>query len=367
LNHLSGGPKAKCIKTFAFFCAFGVEKTRARARRVVYWPNINNDIKEIVEKCQICQEYSHKQQKEPLFQHEKPNSHWCKVACDFFEFGGAKWMVVVDYFSNWFEMVKMNQNTTAEALIAKLKSLFARFGVVYELICDNGPPFTSQKFKEFAEEYSFKITTSSLYYAKSNGLAEKAVSIAKNILRKCNAHEEALAEYRATPVVGVGLTPSEMMFGRLIRTKVPSTSAALQMKSKPELSSRRATTGRKTEALYNRDAKALPSLEAGQSILMKMNNKVRNWKPAVVKGICSQPRSYMVTDSQGEVFRRNRVHLRATKLPVPAVNLDVDYDVGEEAVRAADMNKELVIAPEPVLRRSNRIRRPTDRYNVSKF
>ena len=276
-------------------------------------------------------------------------------------------MVVVDYFSNWFEMVKMNRNTTSETVIAKLKSLFARFGVVYELICDNDTPFTSYKFNEFAEEYGFKVTTSSLYHAKSNGLAEKAVSIAKNILRKCNAHEEALAEYRATPVVGVGLTPSEMMFGRLIRTKIPSTSAALQIKNELDVISRKTNTGRKTEALYNRDAKSLPSLDAGQSVLMKMDNKSRNWKPAVVKGSCSQPRSYMVMDSRGKVFRRNRVHLRSTKLPAPSVIFDTDDDMEDDATLAENMNKEQIIAPEPVLRRSNRVRRPIDRYNVSKF
>lgn len=45
-------------------------------------------------------------------------------------------------------------------------------------------PYSSYKLQQFANDWGFKITTSSPYYPKSNGLAEKAVGIAKNLLKK---------------------------------------------------------------------------------------------------------------------------------------------------------------------------------------
>ena len=33
----------------------GIEACRSRAREFVFWVNINNDLKELVEKCDICQ------------------------------------------------------------------------------------------------------------------------------------------------------------------------------------------------------------------------------------------------------------------------------------------------------------------------
>ena len=35
----------------------GIEKTRLRARRDVYWPNIHKDIESMCKECQTCQEY----------------------------------------------------------------------------------------------------------------------------------------------------------------------------------------------------------------------------------------------------------------------------------------------------------------------
>ena len=48
----------------------GIEKTRLRARTCVHWSNMNADIKEMVDKCGMCQEAQRAQQREPIIQHE---------------------------------------------------------------------------------------------------------------------------------------------------------------------------------------------------------------------------------------------------------------------------------------------------------
>ena len=42
------------------------------------------------------------------------------------------------------------KNTAARSVIAKYKDVFARFGIPYTVISDNGPQFQSHEFSEFA-------------------------------------------------------------------------------------------------------------------------------------------------------------------------------------------------------------------------
>ena len=92
-------------------------------------------------------------------------------------------MVVVECYSRWIEILYL-RNTTTAACIAKLKDIFARFGIPTELVSDNAPQFSSSEFKSFAEHYGFTHVTSSPYLPNANGEAERAVQTAKRILKQ---------------------------------------------------------------------------------------------------------------------------------------------------------------------------------------
>ena len=63
--------------------------------------------------------------------------------------------VAVDKFSKWIEAEAVTSTTTAHA-IKFLQSIFVRFGVPYSIITDNGPQFTSELFKDYAESLGIK-------------------------------------------------------------------------------------------------------------------------------------------------------------------------------------------------------------------
>ena len=74
---------------------------------------------------------------------------------------------------------------SSKAVITKMKRVFAMHGITQQVISDNGTQYTSQEFQNFVEDYGFIHTTISPKHPQSNGLAEKTVGIAKNLLQKC--------------------------------------------------------------------------------------------------------------------------------------------------------------------------------------
>lgn len=80
---------------------------------------------------------------------------------------------------------------------------FARNGIPFEVISDNGTQYTSQEFREFAQKWNFQHTTSSLYHQQANGLAERTVQTAKRLLEKPKTDGKdpylGLLEYWNTP------------------------------------------------------------------------------------------------------------------------------------------------------------------------
>ncbi|NRA93587.1 MAG: transposase family protein [Psychroserpens sp.] len=125
----------------------------------------------------------------------------------------------MDYYSKNIDIEKL-PSQTAGVVIEKLKKCFAQNGVPEIVVSDNGPCFHSHEFKEFSKEWNFAHKTSSLRYPQANGQAEAGVKIAKQILAQDEPHL-ALMTYRATPVQSTGVSPSELAFGRILKTNLP--------------------------------------------------------------------------------------------------------------------------------------------------
>ena len=129
----------------------GEVKCKRRAREVMYWPRINQDISQITASCELCRTHRPKQQAEPLMPHPVPHRPYYKVGADLFDCDGKCYIVVTDYFSNYPEVGAL-QSTSSKAVISYLKTVFARHGIPCELFSDNGPQFSSCEFAAFAKE-----------------------------------------------------------------------------------------------------------------------------------------------------------------------------------------------------------------------
>ena len=92
-----------------------------------------------------------------------PDYPWQKVASDLFHLKGSDYLIIVDYFSRFPEIIKLH-STNSAAVIEALKTVFARHGIPQILVTDNGPQHTADEFAKFARTYNFFHITSSPYF-----------------------------------------------------------------------------------------------------------------------------------------------------------------------------------------------------------
>ena len=85
----------------------GLVKTKQFARDLIYFPGLNKQVEDVVSKCSFCQERRPAQTAEPLIPMQIPDRPWQHVAEDLLELDGEKWLICVDYFSNYFEMEQL--------------------------------------------------------------------------------------------------------------------------------------------------------------------------------------------------------------------------------------------------------------------
>ena len=138
-----------------------------------------------------------------------PDYPWQVVTTDLFELNGDKYVLVVDYFSRFPEVIKLS-STTSAVVIAAFKSLFSRFGIPEVVRSDNGPQFSSLDFAKFADLYGFQHLTSSPRYPQSNGDWQSMIQTVKQLFKKTpDDHHMVLLSYRAIPMPWCGLSPSE--------------------------------------------------------------------------------------------------------------------------------------------------------------
>lgn len=302
----------------------GIEKCKTKARTVLYWPGMDQQIEEIVQKCSTCEKFQNSNQKEPLLPETIPDRPWQKIASDIFEFKGKSYLVIFDYFSKWLEIEPLSGKTSKD-LIQKFKTAFSRHGVPEIMRADN-MPYNSSELQSWAKEWDLQIVTSSPTYSQSNGCAEKAVQIAKKMLKKAEDdgtdHYTALMNYHSTPIQGLHQSPAQLLMGRQIRTKLPTQQSLLIPKitaleeTRQNLQQRQMIQKRN----YDQHSKPLCELQEGESILVQKDGE---WKKAVVVKPHSSPRSYIVRTEDDAVYRRNRRDLRQSVNPPPTIIPDI--------------------------------------------
>ena len=277
----------------------------------VWWPGISRQIYDFVSQCSECCKDA-LPRRELLIPSLLPDFPWQKAATDLFQLHGTTYLVVVDYFSRFPEVIQL-KSTTSSSVINALKTIFARHGIPDKLVSDNGPQFNSTEFADFAATYGFSHITSSPHYPQGNGQAERMVKTVKKLLKRSSDKYLALLSYRTTPLPWCGRSPAELCLGRRLRTDIPQTKKSLI----PEWSY--LCKFREDDKLFKQSQKKyfnkrhrtrpLPELPPGTNVWVTTDGHNNE---GVADPCPSAPRSYSVTTAGGTV-RRNRSHLNVIR------------------------------------------------------
>ncbi|KAF2878627.1 hypothetical protein ILUMI_27549 [Ignelater luminosus] len=265
---------------------FGVNKTKNKARLRFYWPGMARDIEKMILSCNICMTHRKNNPQEPLISHDILN--------------------LVDYYSKYIEIAKLEDSTSSNQVIVHLKSIFARHGIPDVVMSDNGPQFTSKLFKKFSQEWEFQHITSSPLYPQSNGLVERNVQIVKNSLIKAKQTNRdmylVLLHYRNSPIEGINFSPAQLLMGRTLRATLPINESLL-IPTTPNKNLVKNALRKRQESqryYYIRGTKSLYPLKHRQKIYVKTQLKDKEWRPATIENRKEQPRSYMFKNSEGD-------------------------------------------------------------------
>lgn len=348
----------------------GMTKTKARAKSLFYWPNLNQQVENLVASCSVCEKYRASKVNEPLIPHDIPDLPFEKVGCDILEYGGSNYLILIDYFSKYLEINKM-VDKTSKSVISEMKKIFSTHGIPKEIVCDN-MPFSSYECKKFSEEWHFSFVHSSPRYPRSNGMAEKAVHIAKNILRKTSESNqdylEGLLEYRCTPLEGVGYSPAQILMSRQLRTKLPVTNNKLSPMLTKNVQDKLKTKQKNMKKYHDqRIKKENHTFAVNDKVVYQhdtANNKI--WLPGKVIKKHSN-RSFYIENENRNILRRNTVHLRKslTARQVNAEGKPQDQTAKKLEIpheHEPQLESDRPITTEHYVTRSGREVRPVNRY-----
>lgn len=224
------------------------------------------------------------------------------------------------------------RTTTATKTIERLRSLFAAYGFPEQLISDNGPQFSSQEFQDFLDACGIRRTYSPPYHPESNGAAERSVQTVKRGLRKQLMHDKKgdncrpmrsrlddfLLAYRTTPNTTTGKCPAELFLKRMPRTKLSLLRPSFRddMQTKQEVVKRQ----------HDRRRSTFRSFREGDWVYVKtVRHEKVSWTEGRVVRLVS-PVTYLV-ETQNTVRHVHVDHLRSRSFR------HAGCDIGAEASR----------------------------------
>ncbi|CAG2188483.1 unnamed protein product [Mytilus edulis] len=299
----------------------GIVVMKTRLRSKVWWPGIDKSIEKFCRSCYGCQLVSQPSKPEPLKRTELPSAPWQHLAADLLgPLPSNHYMfVLVDYYSRYFE-VAVTKNISSENITSLISKFCLTHGLPLSIHTDNGPQFVSQHFKNFMSEHGIVHHRTTPLWPQANGEVErqnrsimKRVKIAQAEGRDWKLElSKFLIMYRSTAHSTTGVSPSELLFGRKIRTKLPE---LIDYNINDfEVRDRDAEQKEKGKIYADKRRGACESdIRVDDQVLVRQDrgNKMSTpFVPSPFKVVEKIGNSVLVESDQGVQYRRNVTHLK---------------------------------------------------------
>ncbi|XP_055586012.1 uncharacterized protein K02A2.6-like [Uranotaenia lowii] len=306
----------------------GESVMKKRLRERAWWPMMDKDIKKYVLDCEGCRLTGLPSKPIPMARRELPLKPWIDIAIDFMGPlpSGEYLLVVIDYFSRYKEVEIMNRITSRDT-VDKLNQIFTRLGYPRTITLDNAKQFVGKEFEEFCKVHGITLNHTAPYWPQENGLVERQNRSLLKRLQISHAFgrdwkkdlKDYLMMYYTTPHSTTGKTPTELCYGRTIRSKLPTiedletTPTSTDYRDQDRM---RKHKGKETEDI--RRGAETSKIQQGDKVLMenlvpsnKLSTKFGKTQFTVTERV--GPRAVVENDS-GRSFERNVAHLKRIPL-----------------------------------------------------
>ena len=159
----------------------GCSSMETRAAQSVWWPSMKEHIEKKRAACQCCTQAAPSQPALPPVPPPSPEYPMQQICSDIAHYAGQTYIVIVDRFSNWPSVYKMQK---ADGLVKALRYHFVTHGAAEELSSDGGPEYTAGLTKQFLKRWGVAHRLSSAYHPHSNLRAELGVKVVKRMLKE---------------------------------------------------------------------------------------------------------------------------------------------------------------------------------------
>ena len=284
----------------------GIVAMKKLARNYCWWPKMDQDLESVAKNCEACQmnqRLPNKSVPHPWLTASEP---WERCHLDYAgPFMGSMWLILVDSYSKWIEVVDMKSNITSKNTIRELRKIFSRFGIPKILVSDNGTSLTSHEFENFCRKNGINHIKIPSYHPSSNGQAEIIVQKFKQAMKKM-CHDNTgdinlklsnwLMSYHNTVHSATNEAPAVRMFGRRIRSVLSLLNPFSN--TKPEVI--------KNEEQVIESEKSLRRFVQGQSVLYR-DVLTGQWIKGTVREVSDK--QYMIMSEDGKQVTKHVDHV----------------------------------------------------------
>ena len=347
----------------------GIVSMKQRLRSKVWWPGIDRQAERFCKTCLGCQLVSSPVNPEPIKSTPLPRGPWQDLAIDLLGPlpSGDSVLVVVDYFSRFYEIGIM-RSTTSEKIIECLEEVFTTHGLPLSVTSDNGPQFRSDVFERYLENCGVEHRKTTPLWPQANGEVERQNRSLLKRMRIAQAEgkdwkkevRKYLVAYRSTPHTTTGVSPAELLFGRKMRTKLPELREEVIATEVRDRDS-----GMKAKAKMYADNKRNAKhsdLSPGDKVLVKQDrqNKLSTpFSPEPHEVVTKTGNSVVIESPEGVQLKRNTTHVKKyERLPLEQEeNTPLPVDIAPTESEAQQGTTE-----SPVLLRPTRVRKLPEKF-----
>ncbi len=224
------------IKLYHDYAHVSAPKTQQLIQKNFWWPQMASDIQRWCDTCIVCATINQgKPGRTKLCRPEPPMGPWELLQLDFIgPLPSAKGryrycLVIIDKFSKWVEAIPTRNNSANTVARVVANQILPLWGAPIQIESDQGTHFTGQVMKQICQMLNIKQRFHIPYRPQSSGMVERAnrtikESISKQVAQHKNQWIDALPTVptilRATPSKATGISPFELMTGRVMKLPI---------------------------------------------------------------------------------------------------------------------------------------------------